>query len=617
MASLRNKVGLGYAVIVLFSVLTSVIALVTLSQLGDTVGTILRENYNSVIAAETMVKAVQRQENAQISMFVGDIDLATMMLRENRDEFLRGYELALTAIALPAEPLILDSIMTTYRDFQHESDTLLAMMERGVPLFMARNFQFSVVRPTIERLKEHCFHLLEVNQNAIHLADQRGRSRSLEASTVILFASIVSILLSFGASVYFTRSIVRPVSVLTESVRHIGQGALEQKIDLRSDDEIGELSREFNKMTERLRMYEEMNVQKLISEKRTSEAIITSISDPIIVTDDTGRIVMLNDAARKTIPFAASREPVGCFVRDVVSDARWASRLSASEHIDEQSVVMDLLVLGSGEEAQYFRPRHRMIPSVTGTLPGVVTLLQDVTRFTQIDRMKSEFLAAVSHEFRTPLTSINMTVDILQQNVLGDLNPRQQDLLVAAKADTGRLRKLVQELLDLSKLESGQDRLAPIETDLTSIVREAVDPLLLQFEARGIALVTDIPLDLPHLKVDPHKLAWVVTNLVSNALRYTGRGGVIQIAASHGAAMLRVSVQDSGRGIPPNALESIFEPFVQIKQDDESTPGSVGLGLAIARRIVEAHGGEIHAASDLGVGSTFTFTIPSESPSAS
>lgn len=617
MARLRNKVGLGYAVIVLFSVVTSVVALVTLSQLGRTVGTLLRENYNSVIAAETMVKAVQRQENAQISMLVGDVDLAKMMLKENRDEFLRGYELALTAIALPTEPAILDSIMETHRRFQIESDSLLAMVEGGAPTFLAKNYQFYVVRPTVERLKEHCFRLLEVNQNAIHLADQRTRSQALEASTVILSASVIMILLSFGASVYFTRSIVRPVTRLTETVRHISQGALDQKIDLRSNDEIGVLSREFNKMTERLRAYEEMNVQKLISEKRKSEAIITSMSDPIIVTDDAGRIVMLNDAAHRIIPFATHDDPVGRLVEEVVSDARWTAELTVATHDDDRSGSLDLLVSGSGADAQYFRPRHRLIPSVTGTPPGVVTLLQDVTRFTQLDRMKSEFLAAVSHEFRTPLTSINMTVDILLQNVLGELNDRQKELLIAAKADTGRLRKLVQELLDLSKLESGQDKLVAVRTDLASIVRDALEPLLLQCETRGITVATDLPADLPALTVDPHKLVWVVTNLVSNALRHTDRGGVILIAATSDAARMRVIVRDTGHGIPADALESIFEPFVQLKSGDESTPGSVGLGLAIARRIVEAHGGQIHAESTLGVGSTFTFTIPFEGPASS
>jgi signal transduction histidine kinase len=245
-----------------------------------------------------------------------------------------------------------------------------------------------------------------------------------------------------------------------------------------------------------------------------------------------------------------------------------------------------------------------------GHVQGVVTLLQDVTRFKDLDRMKSEFIATVSHELRTPLTSLSMGIDILSQEVVGSVNQRQKDLLVAAKDDSERLRKLVKELLDLSKLESGKYEMKKEFVDFRRLVADAVRPLRLPFEEKQIELALDIPENLPALSADSHQLNWVVTNLLSNALRWTDTGGKVQLTATEDHHVLYVTVADTGHGIPQESLETVFDKFVQLKSSTETTPGSVGLGLAIAREVVEAHGGRIWVESQIGVGSTFFFTLP-------
>jgi NtrC-family two-component system sensor histidine kinase KinB len=246
----------------------------------------------------------------------------------------------------------------------------------------------------------------------------------------------------------------------------------------------------------------------------------------------------------------------------------------------------------------YFRPRQVRIVDDHGRMQGRVTLLQDVTRFKDLDKMKSEFVATVSHELRTPLTSLSMGIDILTEQVLGPVNERQQDLLSAAKDDCERLRKLVKDLLDLAKLESGRFELMIEPLDVLQFVNDTMRPLQLPFQEKQISLVVDIPAGLPKIKGDSHQLAWVVNNLLTNALRFTDAG----------------SVTDTGRGIPQEAQGTIFEKFVQVKASTETTPGSVGLGLSIAREVVEAHGGRIWVESTVGRGSTFTFTLPISSP---
>jgi len=258
----------------------------------------------------------------------------------------------------------------------------------------------------------------------------------------------------------------------------------------------------------------------------------------------------------------------------------------------------------------YFRPRQAHIVDEYGNIQGVVTLLQDVTRFKDLDRMKSEFIATVSHELRTPLTSLSMGIDILSQEVLGSVNQRQKDLLIAAKDDSERLRKLVKELLDLSKLESGKYEMKKEFVDFRQLAIDAMRPLRLPFEEKKIELELNIPEHLPVLSADPHQLGWVVTNLLSNALRYTDAGGTVKLTAKDDKQNILVAVADTGHGIPEENLETVFDKFVQVKSSTETTPGSVGLGLAIAREVVEAHGGRIWVESRVGVGSTFFFTIP-------
>jgi NtrC-family two-component system sensor histidine kinase KinB len=227
-----------------------------------------------------------------------------------------------------------------------------------------------------------------------------------------------------------------------------------------------------------------------------------------------------------------------------------------------------------------------------------------------LETMKSEFIATVSHELRTPITSLGMEVDILHKEVLGSVNEAQKKVLISAKDDVERLRKLVKDLLDLSRLESGRYTLKKEWVQIERLVGESVRSMQLQFNEKNIAIDVKIPPALPAVMVDPHQYTWVITNLLSNALRHTTPGGSVVFTAERGESELLISIADTGEGIPKEYQDTIFEKFVQVKGVSQTTPGSVGLGLAIAREVVEEHGGKIWVQSTVGVGSTFSFTIP-------
>ena len=243
-----------------------------------------------------------------------------------------------------------------------------------------------------------------------------------------------------------------------------------------------------------------------------------------------------------------------------------------------------------------------------GVIPGVVLLLRDITRLRELDRLKSEFVMTASHELRTPLTSINMAVDLLRESAAAKLTEQERALLEACHEDVQRLRALVNDLLDLSKIEAGKLELAFEPVQPRWLGEQALSVIKAQADAKGIELTLAVPENLPEVTADPHKIVWVLVNLLANAVRYTNAGGHIKLAGEQVGNQVHLAVSDDGEGIPLDVQPRIFDKFVHGKPRDGG--GGSGLGLAISREIVKAHRGAIWVDSTPGQGSTFTFTVP-------
>jgi two-component system, NtrC family, sensor histidine kinase KinB len=241
---------------------------------------------------------------------------------------------------------------------------------------------------------------------------------------------------------------------------------------------------------------------------------------------------------------------------------------------------------------------------------GALVQFTDVTRFHEMEKIKTDFVSIVSHEFRTPLTTIIVGVEMLKEGMLGDLTPRGKEVLEAIGSDCERLSRLIDNLMELSRIESGTIYVEAAPTDVVDLVGEAVRPLKIQADKQGIELITDLPPELPPVAADFNKSVWVLANLIGNAMRYTDPGGTITVRVRQRGKKHFFSVEDSGCGIPKEHLEKIFRKYVQVSGPGRKGTGGVGLGLAIAKDIVMAHGGEIWVDSEVGKGTTFTFTFP-------
>jgi PAS domain S-box-containing protein len=560
-----------------------------------------------------MVRSLEVEDNALAALLINQSKKNVEIYRQTKLDFFQWLQKTQERTVYAPQRKLIDTIQIQHRRYEELADTLIMIVFDPDLKVIDKTYYFGTIRPMNEILRQNCFRLIEMNQQEMFDLAKRAREISSDATYAVLIASLIAVALAIIASAQFTRSLVEPAERLTETVRKIGRGRLDLKIDVLTNDEFGDLSREFNKMTERLRIYEELNIEKILEEKQKSETLVQNITDAIIVCDKNNRIILINDATKKL--FNVKKEDIeGADFSEIILDEK-IRNIFLNPKSNSYLQQPYLLLKTNGNEV-YVRPKVSEIPLPGGETLGNVLILQDVTQFRELDRMKSEFMATVSHEFRTPLTSINMSVDILKQEIVGKLNKEQKDLIQSTKQDAERLTKLVRELLELSKLESGKFQLRREPVAINDLIDDTVKPILLPMKEKSVDLKLKLDDNIPKIIGDYQQLGWVISNLVNNALKYSSKGGLIEISTVLSGNKIIVKVSDTGKGISRENIDKIFDKFVQIKESMETTPGSVGLGLAIAKEIVEGYGGEISVESEVNKGSVFKFTIPIEKEKA-
>lgn len=340
-----------------------------------------------------------------------------------------------------------------------------------------------------------------------------------------------------------------------------------------------------------------------------AEAVLQSLPEGTIVTDSSATVRFINKRAAEIFalnPADAVGQPVSDVVRSRRINKAVQKIITAGGHWHPEITPKTLNVTLEGKE-QYFKVE--VSPMVEEEkLVGTVLLLTDVTHYERADRLKNQFVATISHEFRNPLTSIVMAIELLLSGRQVQLQGESLALAQAIRDDAQRLTQLVSNLLNLSKMEEGEIKMELENVKVAEMVAAAVGPLELQLKEKKITLSVQIPEDVPQVYVDATKATWILTNLVGNAIRYTPEGGEIIISACPKDKKVYISVCDTGLGIHPRYHEKIFEKYTQVKGNGNT--GGAGLGLAIAKEIVEAHGGMIWVSSDINKGACFKYTLP-------
>jgi NtrC-family two-component system sensor histidine kinase KinB len=363
-------------------------------------------------------------------------------------------------------------------------------------------------------------------------------------------------------------------------------------------------------MTAQLDRYHEMNIEQIIAEKNKGDAILSSIEDGVVVFDTRLEVTGINPAARRMLELN-SGESSNMQCSDILPVPNVCEMIEKTVETGMQPNVPEEQRIITLKRAEGSRHYLFSVTPIRGgrdrNLSGIVLLLRDVTRLKEVERLKSEFVMAASHELRTPLTSLGMGIDLLLEHVGPGLAEKDRELLQAAHEEVHRMKALINELLDLSRIEAGRIELEFEKVPVHTLFDHVQAVFKSQVEMKHVQLTSDLSGDLPPVRADANKIAWVLTNLISNALRYVQQGGHIRFMARKIGPHVHVSVRDDGPGIPPEYQTKIFQKFVQVKGQEA---GGSGLGLAICKEIVRAHGGTIWVESSSGQGSNFTFTLP-------
>jgi signal transduction histidine kinase len=327
-------------------------------------------------------------------------------------------------------------------------------------------------------------------------------------------------------------------------------------------------------------------------------AVLRSIGDGVVVGDPHGLVRIINPATEAILGIRAE-----AFLGRAIG-----ALPGVPDDIEAAAAEERMRKFSAGERT--IRAHCAVVHSSRGEMLGSVVVYHDLTREEAADRLKSELVATVSHELRTPLTSIRGYVDMLLLGTFGELPVNQRLPLQVIKDNVVRLVLLIEDLLDLSRVEAGEVRLRPDRVDVGELLREVSASLAGQFDERRVQLSLDLPADLPPARADRQRLEQIAVNLIGNACKYTPRGGRVRVALRNGGDELRVEVQDTGVGIPEHAKPHIFTPFFRADSPLRDEAGGTGLGLSITRKLVELHGGRIWFDSRVNEGSTFSFTLP-------
>lgn len=614
--SLRKKLVLGFGITLALVLVVLAWAIANLVMLGSASDAILRENYKSIIAAEVMINAIERQDSASLLLALGYVDEGVAQFRENESEFLQSLARAADNITIAGESEIVSRIRARYRDYLLRFDELSALAAADSGLALAAEYHESML-PVFKEIRAACEDLRNLNQSTMFAASSRATSVAERATWSTLVVGLAATFLGLSFSFFMAAQITRPLRQLLAATRRVAEGDYSAQVLLDSNDELGRLAGGFNDMAGQLEAYNNLNVEQALAQKRLTETVLESIDDGILVVDRELRLMNINRAAATLLGAREAAVP-GRHISEFINEDRvldlitYAVDVSAAPVTDRDEPVLCVTgEFGTRYLSYTVSPILMDTPPQDGghsTVRGAVLLLRDVTRVRELDRLKSEFVMTASHELRTPLTGLEMSVELLRDKITSRLSDKERELLDAAHEDVLRLKSLVSDLLDLSRIEGGRITLDFSSVDLRSVVDGIVGIFRDQFAAKGASLVTELRPELPEVRADASKIAWVLSNLVSNALRYVDEGGHVWIDADKVGRMLSISVRDDGAGIPYEYQSRVFDKFVQVAGDP--SPGKTGLGLTICREIVHAHGGSIWLDSHPGEGSTFTFTLP-------
>lgn len=603
--TLKGKISLVYLSLVVLIAIVGATASFNLFNLSKAIDGLMIANYKSINAATNMIDAIERQDSAVLIYINVDTQKGKDLFAENNEEFLKWFNVNANNVTEKGEKEIIDTIEASYTDFvKLFFDLQEIRSKQGIE--NAVDFYNTQMMPDFVSTKNELKQLSLLNEKSMFKSKELATKNARNSMYLVLGLSICAIIGGYAVSRFFTNKLLTPIYSLTQTMRLVRAGDLNQHANIISKDEVGELAHEFNNMTKRLQQYEQSTLGSILTEKNKSLAIVKSISDPLIVLDTNYRVVLLNDAYEKVFNVNEKKLMNKHFLEGIRHKEIFDFISSTIDSTDESR--QKIFMISCSHEDYYYNVIVAKVKDNDTNISGIIVVFQNVTQLKELEKIRTDFIATISHEFKTPLTSIMMGTDVLMNVGMGLLNDEQQQIVEAIREDCDRLTKLVNDLLELTRIESGKAVYKFQEYDINEIIECSVKPFYNIAEKNKVSINYQYEDNIPLVIADFEKITWVLNNLISNALKYTNEGDRITIGTVAKTNKIYVNVKDTGTGIPEEYLEKIFEKFIQVKDGDFEMRGT-GLGLAVVKEIIEAHQGEIWCESKLDIGSSFTFVL--------
>jgi PAS domain S-box-containing protein len=523
---------------------------------------ILKDNYESIQYAKLMMQAID------------DVDKDSLSFFKIFETNLKLQQLNITEIG--------------EKEYTEEVNTQFDHIKKN-----------GVIHSDIKSLKNSLYKITDLNMQAILRKNNQAQKTADKVLAYIALIGGFCFLIVFTFIINFPGYIANPIKQLTESIKQIAGKNYHQRLHFASNDEFGELAEAFNSMAEQLEQFENSNLAKIMFEKKRIEAIINNMKDAIVGLNEK-RIILFTNIQASQLLGLSEKDMIGKYAPDVAITNDLMRLI-----LNSDANIKPIKIFADGKES-YFNKEHISIVSNEKPI-GEVILLKNITQFQELDLAKTNFIATISHELNTPIASIKLSSKLLEDSRVGELNDEQKQLVNNIKDDSSRLLKITSEVLNMAQVETGKIQLNFQKVDAKDIVQYAIDSLKFQSEEKHIKLELNMKADLPKVNADLEKTAWVLVNLLSNAIRYSPENQTVKITVIEKENKLEFSVQDFGKGIDVMYQDKIFDKFFQVPG---SKKNGTGLGLAIAKEFIVAQNGKIDIISALGKGTTFFFQIP-------
>ncbi len=467
----------------------------------------------------------------------------------------------------------------------------------------------------LRSIRATLYEITRVNMEASFRKNNVAQDTADKALLYIGIIGSICFIITFAFIVNFPGYIANPIRDLTVGIQEISNKNYDERLHFESGDEFGELADAFNSMAQKLDEYEHSNLAQILFEKRRIDTIINKMNDPIIGLDEKKKILFANSEAIKILGIETS-DLVGQYAPDVA--VRNDLLRSLIKDIMEGKILHGdedppyLKIFSDSKESYFTKETLRITTVPTGEKKGIsigfVIILKNVTEFKELDLAKTNFIATVSHELKTPIASIQMCSQLLEDDRIGTLNEEQKKIIRTVNEETNRLLKITGELLDLAQVESGTIQMQYESLAPRQIVDYAFRALKFQADQKQINIEVSCPENLPLIKADLEKTSWVLVNFLSNAIHYSPEKSSVLLRARRDNGKVVFSVRDFGKGIELKHRDHVFDKFYKIPESDPARSGT-GLGLAISKDFITTQGGKIWVESEVGKGSTFNFEL--------